>query len=143
MRFGSIRCIFKALPWHLYMTNRRGHISITQLTWLYILRISSRTLRNLWGTKKQKSRNITRFFLLTIVALLTIKKKIFRFIIFKLVPASNTTTTDMGFFTIVHRISKIFLLLLCSSFYRGFKVNAYAIFFLICHLEWILIFELF
>lgn len=93
--------------------------------------------------KKAKIKKCHSIFLLIIVALLTIKKKILRFIIFKLVPASNTMTTDMGFFTIVHRILKIFLLLLCSPFYRGFKVNAYAIFFLICHLKWILIFELF
>lgn len=93
--------------------------------------------------KKAKIKKCHSIFLLIIVALLTIKKKILRFIIFKLVPASNTMTTDMGFFTIVHRILKIFLLLLCSTFYRGFKVNAYAIFFFICHLEWILIFELF
>lgn len=78
--------------------------------------------------KKAKIKKCHSIFLLIIVALLTIKK-IFRFIIFKLIPASNTMTTDMGFFTIVHRILKIFLLLLCSPFYRGFKVNAYAIFF--------------
>lgn len=133
MRFGSITCIFEAPPWHLYMINRRWHISITQLTclYMYILRILSRTLRNLWGTKKQKWRNITRFFSLIIVALLTIKKKIFRLIIFKFVPASNTKTTDIVFFYYCSQKNKNILknlLLICSTFYRGVKVNAYAIF---------------